>query len=144
MLHGSGGEEGTRAQGNLTVYSFSKDFGEAGYAGAVSTVGLDEALAKLKPELNCRSELGCTGRAVLAGHGRGIAAPSHGSMQSQPLQPFITHKLLAVRLVASEIAFNFIFYLFHSRKPSLSFLCLKSKSLSFSKSYFSPTSLHFA
>lgn len=143
MLHGSGGEEGTQAKGSLTVYSFSKHFVPESHAGAVSATGLDKALATLKWELHGKSELGRTGRAVLAGHGWGMTAPSHGSVQSQPFQHFITHMLLALRSVASEVAFKSIFYLYHGRKPSSSFLHLKPKSLSFSKSYFLPTSLHF-
>jgi len=143
MLHGGGRAEKTQEKGNLTVYSFSKNFGQEGCAGAVSAVGLDEALAKLKPELHGKRELGRTDRAVLAGLGGGMTAPSHGNTQSPPLQHFNRHTLLAVRSVASEIAFKSIFCLFHGRKPSPSFLLLKSKSLLFSKSYFLATSLDF-
>jgi len=62
-------------------------------------------------------------------------------VRSSPAQQLLTSRLLLARSVASEVAFKFIFYLFPNRKPSQSFLQLKLKSLSFSKSYFSPTFL---
>lgn len=91
MLRGSGREEGTQAKLSLTVYSFSKHFVWESHAGAVSSVGLDKASGKLKPELHGKRALGRAGRAGSAGHGRGMTAPSHGSLQRQPFQRFVTH-----------------------------------------------------
>lgn len=82
--------EWTRAKRNLTVHRFLRILN--------GKVMLEQCLpwgwARHWPSWNQSrivSELGYTGRAGLAGHDWGIMAPSHGSVQSQHFQHYITH-----------------------------------------------------